>query len=105
MRDRGPGLPMGCSIGTGRIGREEFRLAETSWDGSVLNATELLYRESWRGHGVVNALKGGLEGSMVQQDWGNHVEREVVVVCVREGDGDCAGSIRRDVARGFKASS
>lgn len=55
---------MGRSIGAGRIGSKEFRLAEAGWDGGVFDSTELLYGEFQCGKGVVNALEGGCESVM-----------------------------------------
>jgi hypothetical protein len=41
MSDRGPCSPVGCGIGVGRIGSEEFRLAKAGRDGSIFDTTEL----------------------------------------------------------------
>lgn len=38
--------PMGRGLGAGRVGGKELRLSEAGWDGSVLNAAELLYRKT-----------------------------------------------------------
>lgn len=68
---------MSCGIGMGRIGGKEFRLAKAGRYRSVFDATELFDGETRGGgrQGVSNALKGGLETVMGQQDGGNHVER------------------------------
>ena len=79
VSDRGLYSPMSGCVGVGRIRSEEFRLAKAGWDRGVFNAAELFHGEVWCRQGVVNALEGGRESGMGQQDGGGHVERKVVV--------------------------
>lgn len=53
----------------------------------------------------MNTLEGSREGVMGQQDGGNHVEREVVVVGVRERLGTVLEASGRETVWSFKGSS
>ena len=55
---------MSCRDGAGRIGSKQLRLAEAGGDGSILDATKLLYGELWCGQGMVHTLEGGCESAM-----------------------------------------